>query len=136
MAGTMLWADGTAGSAPAGPSAACSWAYCVGVSNGPTGFSGPVTLVKSRLAWSFLVTAASGAGSCHTGVLNRKMRLVGLAADCGKYLVSNAWPAAESLPAGGAVLAPKPAAGWPKTAIPSPPKKTPPPGRVGPGGRP
>src|SRR5258708_26873536 len=127
----MLGAGGTAGGAPAGPRAACSWAYCVGVSNGPTGFSGPVPLVKSRLAWSFLVTAASGAGSCHTGVLNRKMRLVGLAADCGKYLVSSAWPAAESLPAGGAAVAPKPAAVEPETAIPSPPEKTPSPGGLG-----
>src|SRR5271155_5223698 len=104
MVGTTLWAGGTAGSAPAGPSAACSSVYCWGVSIGPTGFSGPVTLVKSPLAWSSLVAFATGAGSCHTGVSNRKMMLVGLAADCGKYLVSSAWPAAESLPARGAVL--------------------------------
>ena len=36
--------------------------------------------------------------------------MVGLADDCGKYLVSSACPAAESLPAGGAVFPPKPAA--------------------------
>src|SRR5262249_3482493 len=102
-------AGGVAGSLPAGPSAAYSCAYCVGVSVGPTGFSGPVTLVKSPVAWSLLVASATGAGFCQTGVLNLKMMLVGLAADCGKYLVSRAWPAAESLPDGGAVLPLKPA---------------------------
>jgi hypothetical protein len=71
--------------------------------------SGPVTCVNRSLAWSLAVPSASGAGFCHTGVSKRKIRLVGFAADCGKYLVSSAWPAAESLPAGGAVFPPNPA---------------------------
>jgi hypothetical protein len=37
-----------------------------------------------------------------------KIGEVGLAADSGKYLVSSSVPFAESLPAGGAVLPPKP----------------------------
>ena len=110
MAGTALCAGGTVGSAWAGPSAACSSEYCCGVSVAPTGLSGPVTCLKRPLARSWAVALASGAGSCHTGVLNRKIRLVGFAADCGKYLVSSTWPEAESLPAGGVLLPPKPAA--------------------------
>ncbi len=41
---------------------------------------------------------------------NLKIRLVGFAEACGKYLVRRACPAAESLPDGAAVLPPKPAA--------------------------
>ena len=94
----------------AGPSAACSAVYWAGVRVTPTGFSGPVTDVNSGLALSSAVPVASTAGSVHTGWLNRKIRLVGFAVDCGKYLASSACPAAESLPAGAAVLPPKPAA--------------------------
>ena len=94
----------------AGPSWLCSAVNWAGVSVAPAGFSGPVTWVNSPLAWSLLVAAASGAGFCHTGAPKRKITVVGLAEDCGKYLVSCAWPAAESVPAGGAVFPPKPAA--------------------------
>ncbi len=76
----------------------------------PAGFSGPLTVVNSRLAISFWVPAASAAGCCQTGSAKRKIRLVGLADDCGKWRASSAWPAAESLPAGAAVLPPKPEA--------------------------
>src|SRR6266516_2689214 len=74
--------------------------YWAGVIAGPAGFSGPATCVNRPLARSWLVTAASGAGSFHTGVVNRKIRLVGLAEDCGKCLLSSVVPAAESLPPG------------------------------------
>ena len=110
MAGTGPCAGATAGSAAVGPSAACSSVYCCGVSSAPpTGSSGPVTCLNSLLAWSSAVARASGCGSCQTGVSNRKMMLVGFDADCGKCLASSAWPAAESLPAGGAVFPPNPA---------------------------
>ena len=62
------------------------------------------------LAFISLVALASTCGSVQTGRLNRKIGVVGLAADSGKYLVSSAVPWAESLPAGGAVVPPKPAA--------------------------
>jgi len=94
----------------AGPSLACSAVNWAGVIWAPVGFSGPLTWVNSPLAWSLLVAVASGAGFYHTGVSNRKITVVGLAADCGKYLVSSVCPAAESVPAGGAVFPPKPAA--------------------------
>ncbi len=74
-------AGGTAGSAFAGPSRACSAAYCGAVSVAPAGFSGPVTWVNSPLAWSWLVAAASGPGLSQTGALKVKIRLVGFAAD-------------------------------------------------------
>src|SRR5215470_5840616 len=95
---------GTGGSAPAGLSLLCSAVNWAGVSGAPVGFNGPVTWVNSGLAWSLLVAAASGAAFCHTGASNRKITVVGLAADCGKCLVSSACPAAESLPPGGAVV--------------------------------
>src|SRR5260370_40141461 len=100
---------GGGGSAVGGPSWLCSAVYWVGVSTAPVGFSGPVTCVKSPLARSWLVAVASGPGSCHTGVLNRNIRVVGFADDCGKYLVSSVCPVAESLPAGRALFAAEPA---------------------------
>ena len=106
----MLPGGGTAGSALAGPSWACSELYCAGVRGAPAGFSGPITCVKSPLARSLLVAVASGTGFCHTGSLNWKITLVGFAAACGKCFVSRACPAAESLPAGGETLPPNPAA--------------------------
>ena len=64
----LLWpAGGTAGSACGFPSAACSDWYWAGVRGTPTGFSGPVTPVNSPLALSWLVAAATGAGSSQTG---------------------------------------------------------------------
>ena len=106
----MLPAGGTVGSAFAGPSWACSAVNWAGVSVTPDGFSGPVTCVNRPLACSFAVAAASGAGCSHTGVLNLNIGLVGFADDCGKYLFSSVCPAAESVPEGGAVFPPKPAA--------------------------
>ncbi len=75
----------------------------------PTGLSGPATWVNRLLAFSRAVAVPSTAGSAQAGRLNRKIRSVGLADDCGKYFFSSVWPAAESLPAGGVVLPPKPA---------------------------
>src|ERR1039457_7722475 len=122
---------GTAGRGLAGPSWLCSAVYTAGDSVGPVGFSGPVTWVRILLASSLLVATASGPGFCHTGALNRKISVVGFAADCGKYLLSRVCPAAESVPDGGAVLPPKPAAVKPKTANERPPKRAMPARRVG-----
>jgi hypothetical protein len=52
---------------------------------------------------------ASTAGSCQAGCFSLKMTLVGLAELLGKCLVSNAWPAAESLCAGAFTSPPNPA---------------------------
>jgi len=65
-------------------------------------------VVNRLLALSSLVALARTWGSVQTGWLNLKIGEVGLAADSGKYLVSSWVPFAESLPAGGAVLPPKP----------------------------
>src|SRR5919108_3414450 len=108
MAGTFSPAGGVAGSLLAGPSAACNSANWVGVSAGPTGFSGPVTLVNRPVAWSLLAAAASTAGSCQAGRGSLKMMLVGFADDWGKYLASRAVPLAESLPDGAVVVPPNP----------------------------
>src|SRR5262249_26023262 len=80
---------------------------------------------------SWLVAVASCAGLSHTGWLNRNTSSVGLADDCGKYLVSCACPAAESLPGGGVVLPPKPPALYPVTPTASAPKNTSPMSSVG-----
>jgi hypothetical protein len=50
------------------------------------------------------------------------MRFVGLAAVVGKYLLSSAVPAAESVPAGAKMVPPKPAALYAVTATDRPPK--------------
>ena len=82
--------------------------YWAVVSGAPVGLSGPVTWVNRGLARSWLAAAVSGAGLSQTGAPKVKIRLVGLAAACGKCRVSSAVPAAESLLAGGAVVPPNP----------------------------
>src|ERR1017187_5597178 len=86
--GTRMPGGGTAGRVLAGPSWLCSAVYTAGDSVGPVGFSGPVTWVRILLASSLLVATASGPGFCHTGALNRKISVVGFAADGGKSLLS------------------------------------------------
>jgi len=81
-----------------------------GVRSTPAGFSGPDTWLNRLLAFISPVALASTCGSFHTGWPNRKTGVVGLAADSGKYLVSRVVPMAESLPEGGLVVPPKPAA--------------------------
>src|SRR5260370_39433556 len=94
----------------AGPSSACNCAYCRGVSANPNGFSGPVTCVNCGLDDIWACAAASGAGSDQAGAGSLKTSAVGLTDDCGKCLATSAAPAAEALPAGGAVLPPNPPA--------------------------
>ncbi len=133
--GTGLCAGGVGGSFFGDPSTEYSCANWVGVSVIPTGLSGPVTCVNSGSARSAAVPRPSAAGSFHTGWLNRKIRSVGFAEACGKYLVSRAWPLAESVCAGAVVLPPKPAALYPVTPTARAPKTTSPASSVGSGCR-
>jgi hypothetical protein len=84
--------------------------YWAAVSAVPLAFRGPDTEVNTGSAASCRSAAATARGAAQAGWRRRSTMTVGLAAVCGKCLLSRLLPAAESLPAGPVTAPPNPAA--------------------------
>ena len=84
---------------------------------GPSGLSGPITLLKPGDAARACSAAASSAGSAKTEPGKRITTSVEVIVPAeGKCWLSTAWPAAESLPAG-----PEPSSAKPAVVVPREP---------------